>query len=141
VARVIDADTFACEDGNHVRLLLVDAPEMNQGVHGPMAKAKLSELLPVGTSVELELDVQQRDRYGRVLAHVYTGPLNRAAQTHVNRELVRSGMALVSVYPPNVMHVERLRAAADSAREARAGLWATSAFECAPADHRAGRCK
>lgn len=134
VARVIDGDTFECSNGNRVRLLLVDAPEMDQGLFGPLAKSKLHELLPVGSIATLELDIQQRDRYGRVLAYAHNG------STFVNRELVRTGMAVVSIYPPNVKHVDVLRAAGDSAKFARAGLWATSAFDCAPADHRAGRC-
>ena len=46
----------------------------------------------------------------------------------INRELVRRGMAVVAVYPPNVRHVALLRAAADSARAERAGLWSGSAF-------------
>jgi micrococcal nuclease len=58
----------------------------------------------------------------------------------VNEELLRAGVAVVSVYPPNVKYVDRFRAVSDSAQEARVGLWSGSAFECLPADSRAGRC-
>ncbi len=134
VTRVIDGDTFECRDGNRVRLLLLDAPEMDQGAFGPVARAKLLELLPLNTMVSLELDFEERDRYGRVLAYVHNG------RTFVNHELLRSGMAVISIYPPNLKHLNVLRAAVDTAKSARAGLWATNAFECAPADHRAGKC-
>ena len=59
----------------------------------------------------------------------------------INRELVRRGMAVMAVYPPNVRHVALLRATANSARAERAGLWSGSAFACEPADYRAGRCR
>lgn len=134
VESVTDGDTFRCAGGRRVRLLTIDAPEMTQGPFGSVAKAKLAQLLPVGSSATLELDVQREDQYGRTLAYV------RRPGVLVNRALVRSGVAVVAVYPPNVRYVEVLRAAADSARADKAGLWATNGFECLPADHRAGRC-
>jgi micrococcal nuclease len=135
VARVIDGDTLDCADGPRVRLLLIDAPEMNQGPFGAVAKLQLEALAPVGTLLSLESDIQKQDRYGRTLAYLYFDDGRM-----MNEELLRAGVAVVSVYPPNVKHVDRLRAAVDSARASKRGLWATSAFECSPADHRAGRC-
>ena len=134
VARVIDGDTIECAGGVRVRLLLIDAPELRQGRFGTLARRKLEELLPRGSVATLELDVQREDRYGRTLAYV------RQGDVFVNRALVRSGVAVVSVYPPNVRYVDELRLAADSARADRSGLWATSAFECLPSDYRRGRC-
>lgn len=136
VQRVTDGDTFACADGRRVRLLLIDAPELSQPPFGHRARLELAALLPLDSRVRLELDVQRQDRYGRTLAYVWLADGRMA-----NAEMVRSGYALVSVYPPNVQHVERMRAAADSARADRRGLWNTSAFECTPAEHRAGRCR
>lgn len=137
VARVVDGDTVVCREGNErVRLLLIDAPESTQGEYGLLATEALSRLLPVGTPARLERDVQERDRYGRILVYLYD-----SEGRMVNEELVRLGFAMVSVYPPNVRHVERIRAASESARRAGRGLWSGSAFECSPADHRAGRCR
>jgi micrococcal nuclease len=135
VRRVIDGDTLVCEPGERVRLLLVDAPEIGQADFGLRARLALEELAPAGATLRLELDVRERDRYGRVLAY-----LHAADGTFINRELVRRGYAVVAVFPPNVRHVELLRAAADSARAERRGLWETAAFACRPADFRAGRC-
>ena len=134
VESITDGDTFRCTGGRRVRLLTIDTPEMDQPPFGAASRAKLAELLPIGSSATLELDVQREDQYGRTLAYV------RRPGVLVNRALVRSGMAVVAVYPPNVRYVEVLRAAADSARADKAGLWATNGFECLPADHRAGRC-
>lgn len=134
--RVIDGDTFTCDANRTIRMLLIDAPESNQGPFGAVAKLELKRLLPPGAAVGLESDVDQQDRYGRVLAYVLL-PDGRLA----NEEMLRSGMAVVAVYPPNVHHVERFRAVAESAKAGQRGLWATSAFECLPADQRAGRCR
>lgn len=136
VRSVTDGDTLVCEGGLRVRLLLIDSPEMDQGEFGTLARHHLLSLAPVGTRLRLELDVQERDRYGRVLAYLY-GPGGR----FLNEEMARSGYALPLTYPPNVQYVERIRAAVEQARKARAGLWRTAAFECPPADHRAGRCE
>ncbi|MEX2611232.1 MAG: thermonuclease family protein [Gemmatimonadota bacterium] len=135
IARVIDGDTFECDGGERIRLLLIDTPELDQGPYGAAARDTAALLLPAGDSVRLEFDVQVRDPYERLLAYAYVDSLL------VNRALVRRGMAVVSVYPPNVRLVELLRAAADSARAEGAGLWSGSAFECLPADYRAGRCR
>jgi micrococcal nuclease len=136
VDRIIDGDTVTCVEGaERIRLLLIDAPELSQGPYGRLARDAMLEILPPGEKARVETDVQARDRYGRLLAYLYT-----SAGVMANEEIVRKGFAVVSVYPPNVRHVERLRAAAEQSREARRGLWSGSAFECDPADHRAGRC-
>lgn len=135
VTRVTDGDTFACGE-ERVRMLLIDAPELDQGPYGARSQEALIQLIPAGTHVGLELDVEERDQYGRLLAYVYgqDGQL-------VNATMVRRGYAIVSVYPPNVKYVDRLRSVQTSAQAARVGLWSGSAFECTPADHRAGRCE
>ncbi|MGH7589002.1 MAG: thermonuclease family protein [Gemmatimonadota bacterium] len=135
MARVIDGDTLVCEENERVRLLLIDAPEAEQGPFGPAAEAFLSTLLPPGTRVRLETDVDPYDRYDRRLAYVYL-----ADGRIVNRMMVRQGFAVPTVVPPNVRYIESIRAAADSARAAGIGLWAVSAFSCAPGEFRDGTC-
>jgi micrococcal nuclease len=135
VTLVVDGDTVDCADGARVRLLMIDAPERDQGPYGAMAARALRQLVPVGTHATLELDVQPRDRYGRLLAYLYTRDGRMA-----NEEMVRAGYALLYTYPPNVRHVERMRAAQQGAKAARRGLWSTSAFECPPAAHRRRAC-
>jgi micrococcal nuclease len=137
IQRVVDGDTVVCrEAAARIRLLLVDAPELDQGEWGEAARLALEALLPPGTPAPVELDVQARDRFGRLLAYLYT-----PEGTLANEALARGGFAVVVVYPPNVRHVERIRAAVEEAREERRGLWSGSAFDCEPADHRAGRCR
>lgn len=91
--------------------------------------------MPVGTRVRIETDVRQRDSYQRILGYVYLEDGRM-----VNEEMARTGYATALVYPPNVRHVERIRAAVKEAQTAKRGLWATSFFDCSPRDYRAGRC-
>ena len=127
VVRVVDGDTLIVRlDGREetVRLIGVDTPETVHptiGVEpgGPEASAFTKRLLPPGTTVRLELDVQERDRYGRLLAYVYL-PDGRM----VNAELLRAGLAQLLTVPPNVRYVDLFTRLQREAREAGRGLWA-----------------
>ena len=68
-------------------------------------------------TVRLELDVRERDRYGRLLAYVWLG------DTLVNEWLVREGYAAASSFPPNLRHQGRLDAAQRDAARADRRLW------------------
>jgi micrococcal nuclease len=136
VASITDGDTFRCEGGRRVRLLLIDTPEMAQAPFGDEARDALAELLPIELEVTLEIDVDPEDQYGRTLAYVLL-PDGRLA----NEEMLRQGFAVVVVFPPNVEHVDRFREAAAEAQTARRGLWALDAFNCLPSDFRAGACR
>ena len=71
-----------------------------------------------GKRVRLELDVQARDRHGRLLAYVWVGDVM------VNAELVRLGYAQVMTVPPNVRHQALFVKLQRDARDAGRGLWA-----------------
>lgn len=129
VDRVIDGDTFvAVIDGNQerVRLIGVDTPETKhprKGVEpfGPEASAFTKDLIE-GKEVFLEFDVQERDRYGRVLAYVWLSE-GKPEEAMLNAILVRVGLAVVSTYPPNVRHERFFRTMQQEARSRGVGLW------------------
>jgi micrococcal nuclease len=134
IAHVSDGDSIKCRDGARVRLIGIDAPELDQEPFGKRSRAALERRIPPGSVVALEFDVQARDRYGRYLAYVWLdGRL-------INEEQVAEGYAATITVPPNVRLAERLRTALASARERQAGLWADDGFECRPEDHRRKRC-
>jgi len=121
VGRVLDGDTIVLEDGRHVRLVQLDAPETDENeCYAQPAKAILARLLPPGTHVEIETDplLDKIDRYGRTLAYVRRGRAN------IIVELVRAGAAA-----PWFFHGDRgryageLLAAAADAQEGNRGLW------------------
>ncbi len=137
VAAVTDGDSFRCTDERRVRLLLLDAPEMSQRPFGTRSRDALRRVLARGDTAWLEFDVQREDRYGRTLAHVWTAAVGG---THVNLQQARDGWAVAVVFPPNVRHIEAVRAAVADARRARRGLWTDDSFTCEPIAHKRGDC-
>lgn len=125
VERVVDGDTAVVlvdGDRERVRLLRIDTPELaRDGAPAEClaaeATAALESLLPVGEPVLLATDVEARDRFGRLLAHVWT------ADTWVNAEMLRRGVAQVVTFPPNTAFGDEVLAAQRAARDAGVGLW------------------
>jgi micrococcal nuclease len=124
VLRVVDGDTIAVRlDGRteRVRYIGIDTPESvkpNTPVQCYAEKAShYNASLVDGRAVTLRLDAEQRDRYGRLLAYVYT------ARAFVNRVLVARGYARTLTIPPNVAHADEFARLARRARQDDVGLW------------------
>ncbi len=122
VLHVGDGDTVNIENHLKVRLLGIDAPELEKEGRpadflAHKAKAELSKLVK-GRRVRLEYDQLRYDQYGRLLAYLF---LPDGAM--VNAELVRQGLAKVYIFPPNTRFQEPLMAAQRQAIEARRGIW------------------
>lgn len=133
VAQHYDGDTLRLADGRRVRLLGIDTPEMNhrRGLPQPLARqalARTQSLLPRGGLVRLTRDRQTRDRYGRELAHAF-----RPDGSSVEETLLREGLAVAFILPPNVAMADCLLAAEGAARSARRGLWTLPAYRPQPA--------
>ena len=135
VIRITDGDGIVCDRLGRVRLIGMDTPELDQKPYGPQAARALGALVRVGMEVQLEPDVEARDRNGRLLAYVWVG------RSMVNWRMVRDGWAVLLTYEPNVQYVEAFTDAQRRAREEGRGLWATGGFDCSPREHRARRCE
>jgi micrococcal nuclease len=125
VRKVVDGDTLEVTGGERIRLIGVDTPETVAedrpvGCFGKEAGRFTASLVPPGTDVRLVGDVEQRDRYGRLLAYVY----RRSDGLFVNAELLRGGYAQLLTIPPNIAHTDEFSALARQAREGSQGLWA-----------------
>jgi len=126
VVRVIDGDTIqvCCIFGDRekVRYIGINTPEIHHPMKGiePFGKeaAEANRKLVDGKTVRLEFDVQQVDRYNRLLAYVYLED-----DTFVNAWLVEHGFAQVMTVPPNVKHQELFLKLQREAREKGRGLW------------------
>ena len=104
-------------------LIGIDTPEtVKPGTpvqcFGPEASARTKALLPPGTAVRLERDVEARDRYGRLLAYVYRAPTTGCSSTSRS---CADGFAALLTIPPERRPRRRVRAAAADAREPDAG--------------------
>jgi len=137
ITAVSDGDSMRCAEQGRVRLLLLDAPEMEQVPFGTRSRDALRARLTRGDTVWLEFDVQRLDRYQRTLAHVFSAP---SGGTHVNLEHARDGWAVAVVFPPNIRYIDAIRAAVAEARANRRGLWQDGRFTCEPIAHKRGDC-
>jgi len=123
---VVDGDTVSLKQPvlgtTKVRLLAIDAPEtnyygQNQGHHAFDAKTYLQQLLPPGTPITLVTDTQEKDSYGRLLAHLFKGSRN------VNKEMLLQGHAVTYYIWPNMMYFEDYRNALLQAKQTGRGIW------------------
>jgi micrococcal nuclease len=126
VVRVIDGDTIqvCCVFGDRekVRYIGINTPEIHHPMKGVepygMEAAEANRKLVDGKTVSLQFDVEQRDRYGRLLAYVFLKD-----GTFVNAWLVEHGYTQVITVPPNVKHQGLFLKLQREAREAGRGLW------------------
>lgn len=121
VVRVIDGDTVEGRELGRIRYIGVDTPELNASDPDVRAMAQeaaeANRRLVEGRTVRVALDVQHRDRYGRVLAYVWAGPV------FANAWLVENGWARVMTVPPNVQYADLFVELEREARGRRRGLW------------------
>lgn len=127
VVSVVDGDTVDLEIAGtieRVRLLGIDTPESVSRqtpvqCFGTEATSALEGLLPPETSVNIERDVEPRDRYGRLLLYVFRS----FDGLFVNEWMVRAGFANAVSYSPNDRLDARFGRSEALARQAGDGLW------------------
>ncbi len=125
VIRVVDGDTviarFANGTSEKIRLLGVDTPEVVDP-RKPVqcfghAASSFTKSQLTGKRVMLELDAEQRDKYGRLLAYII---LNGH---RYNDQLLERGFARFLVIPPNGSHARTMLREELAAKAAGRGLW------------------
>ncbi len=135
VTRVIDGDTIQLENGERVRLIGIDTPEMHESdkLYRDSQRTQqdittiqklgrrsyeFTKSLVEGKRVSLEFDVERHDKYKRLLAYIYLKD-----GTFVNAEIVKQGYASLMTYPPNVKYADLFLKLYQEARQNRRGLW------------------
>ena len=142
---VSDGDTLKVTFNGHterLRLIGIDTPESkpNERAYklavrngndlqttialGLQARNFVQSLLPPGMVLRLEFDVEQRDKYNRLLAYVY-----RPDGRMLNEEIVTNGYAYSMTVPPNVRYRARFKEAFEKARKEQRGLWKHASFD------------
>ena len=127
ILKVVDGDTVDIDINGHterLRLIGVNTPETKHPTKpiecfGPEASAYMTQLLPKGTTVRIERDVEARDRYGRMLLYLYLG----SDDLFINLELVARGYGTPMSIEPNTFHRNDFVRAAAQAEAANVGLW------------------
>ncbi|MBX2800805.1 MAG: thermonuclease family protein [Myxococcales bacterium] len=117
VRSVYDGDTVTLSNGDKVRLLGANTPEMRPLEPYAQEAQQFAERFVMGQPVTLIPDDDDRDGYGRILADLGTpeGTLSEA--------LLREGLAHVFLIPPVQGDPAALLAAEAHARSQRLGIW------------------
>ena len=119
VTKIIDGDSIkASINGQikNIRLACIDAMESNAPM-GKKSKATLQSLIPIGTTVTL--NIVQVDRYQRLVAEIYKN------EELINEKMLEAGAAII--YPRYLNNCkgnrEKLDAAQQEAQNQKVGFW------------------
>jgi len=121
VVYIYDGDTVKLSNGEKIRYIGIDTPEMNY--NNPPAEyfaqeaKKYNAKLVLGKKVKLDFDVVKRDKYGRLLAYVYVN------EKFINQEMIEHGYARVLMIPPNLRFADYFLKLQNTAKEERRGFW------------------
>lgn len=133
VVRVQDGDSIILKIHGRkekVRLIGIDAPELKQKPWGNEAKRHLKGLI-AGSSIKVETDIVKRDKYGRLLAYLWT-----SGGRFINLDMIKGGYAVLYTISPNVRYENKLRDAQTEAREKKIGIWSADGLKKAPRKYR-----
>lgn len=130
--RAMDGDSLVLTLQNgrseEVRLIGLDTPELEQ--EWGEAAREYSRRFCGGGRLELALDKEQRDRYGRLLAYVWRdGKM-------LNEALLEAGLAVTLPVKPNTVFAQRFRAAQERAQAGQRGFWAQGGLKMSPSRFR-----
>ena len=116
---IIDGDTFKLENGEKVRLIGIDAPELSQP-GGDESRQYLTQLI-LNKGVTLKKGHEDRDKYNRLLRFVYIDDVC------INEEMIRQGYAEARYLPDSIRECYiQLEIKAETAK---AGLWSANIFQ------------
>jgi len=119
---VIDGDSIVLDNGQKVRYLGINAPEIahEQKPGEPFGKEALHYNIHLvkGKQVRIETDIEPYDRYGRLLGYVFLKD-----GTFINLEMVKAGYAHVLFLKPHLRYAKKLLAAQQEAMQAKKNIW------------------
>lgn len=136
VARVIDGETVALDDGRELRLAGIQAPRaQDAGAQlgaWPLEEASriaLAELI-LGKQVQIAFGASKVDRYGRLIGHLFA--MRDGVRQWIEGELLGRGLARVMVLPGDGACLSELLAHERLARTDNTGVWQVTIY--APKD-------
>jgi len=128
VTKVIDGDTIVLENGQKVRYIGIDTPELHHPkkeveCFSQQAYEKNKELV-LGKKVFLQKDISEKDKYNRLLRYVFLDEkMSTDEGSFINLYLVKNGFAFAATFPPDVKYANVFLTAQNEARQKNLGLW------------------
>lgn len=121
--KVYDGDTIKLTDGRKVRLIAINTPEMGHSqrpeqAYAADARDTLKNLFIKNRRVKLKWGKDKKDRFKRLLAHVFTEDGQNVAAL-----LLRRGLGYAIVVPPNEWQIDCYFSLEQEAKRASRGIW------------------
>ena len=126
VVEVIDGDTVKLANGQLLRYIGIDTPEVrikkgNIFEYNPqpfsLEATQFNRELVENKFVRIEFDIEKYDRYGRILGYCFL------EDSFVNAALLEEGYAVVYTRPPNVKYTDLFVRRQREARLNKKGMW------------------
>lgn len=156
VIDVIDGDTIQLSGGEMIRYIGINTPEVRERsgkewIYDPspfsLEAKEYNKSLVKNKFVKIKTDTQKRDKFGRILAYVYTldknlskfekfkvflGIYNHKINNMVNLNILREGLSIVDIRLPNTKFLDVFVETQKISRNNRNGLWKTNLSAIAP---------
>ncbi len=134
IKHVIDGDTVILANGDRLRMIGIDAPEI--GYRGKASQAGaisardfLKGLINSRDDYPVSFEPQRRDRYGRTLGHLFLTD-NRNIQALI----LAGGFAAPLNIPPNIAFSNCYQQQVTKAMQARLGIWKLDQYQAVAAN-------
>jgi len=123
---IVDGDTIHTQNGYKLRLLHINAPEINHKNQtlsenfSSESSNYLSQLFKKDATVFWTYDKKQKDRYKRDLVFIFNSD-----GLFINAEMIKVGLAQTSITPPNLMYWRCIYQAEKKAIASKNNIWSS----------------
>jgi len=123
ISHVYDGDTVKLSDGRKLRLIGINTPETRSKYKtaepfGRQARDFLRKLIKKSNTVQIRYGAQKKDRYGRLLAHVFLSD-----GRNISAMMLQFGLARSLHVPPNDWRFRCYDQLDKRAQRRKIGLW------------------
>ena len=126
---VIDGDTVKLENGQSLRLIGIDTPEIGRDgkaheTGAVDARKFLKRLMLKPGGISVVYDIEGKDRFGRLLGHLF---INR--EINIQALILTEGYATPFTVPPNLAFIDCYQTSSRQAITDKQGLWALPQYQ------------
>lgn len=122
VKNVIDGDTLVLQNGDHVRFIGINTPELGHGKFKDQPLASQARLFVKGKieghDIQLLDEQPKRDKYDRRLAHVIS-----SGGEDIQLALLQNGLAFAVAVSDDLAYLDKYLAAEQRAKAVQKGVW------------------
>ncbi len=136
---VVDGDTISLVNGDSVRLIGIDTPEIGRDGQAHQqgalaARHYLEDLLRLEVKYPIVYGVERHDHFGRSLAHLFL-----PAGENVQALLLKQGLGTSLTIPPNLGFLDCYQQLSRQARANRRGIWGLRQYQAVKVTELSGK--